>query len=127
MGLELCVGGGARVEQPGPLAGTGRVRPRGGAREGVGVGRRVGGRGGGGIKVDGEGDGAVLAPFGVEMVGGVGSGAERANAGTGLVTVTAEALGVACPSSADSELDRPRLVSGSGAVCWITGGGGIGL
>jgi hypothetical protein len=76
----------------------------------LGEGRRVGGRGGGGIKVDGD-----------------GSGAERANAGTGLVRFEAEALGVDCPSSVDSELDRPRLASGSGAVCWITGGGGIGV
>jgi hypothetical protein len=103
------------VEQPGPRAGVGRLRPRGGRREDVvvlvveGEGRRVGGRGGGGIKVDGD-----------------GSGAERANAGTGLVRAEAEALGVDCPSSVDSELDRPRLASGSGAVCWmITGGGGV--
>jgi hypothetical protein len=52
---------------------------------------------------------------------GVGSGAERANAGTGVVRVVAEAFGVVCSSS---EAER-RLVSGSGGVCWITGGGGM--
>jgi hypothetical protein len=52
---------------------------------------------------------------------GVGSGAERASAGTGVVRVVAEAFGVVCSSS---EAER-RLVSGSGGVCWITGGGGM--
>jgi hypothetical protein len=78
-----------------------------------GVGRRVGGwgRGGGGISFDGGGGaGTEFNPFGFEDVG-ADSGAERDSAGTALLGVAAEALGVDCPSSAGSERGE------SGAVC----------
>lgn len=124
------MGGGARVEQPGPRAGRGRFRDRGAARdEGAlsrGVGRRVGGRGGGGIRFDAAVDGAVegprSAPFGWETAG-VGSGPERANSGMGLSGVAAEALGVVCSPSSE----RRPLWSDAGAGCCTTGWENIGL
>lgn len=96
------MGGGASVEQPGPRAGRGRVRVRGGARDDGDVpeelvvcgGRRVGGRGGGGIRVDADGcAGTGSPPFGVEMLG-VDTGADRDNDGTGMLGTTAKAFGV---------------------------------
>jgi hypothetical protein len=129
-GLLEWEGGGARVEEPGWRLGTGRVRVRGGARDGLpeGGGRRAEGRGGGGIRVDGAGGGGITESW--EGLGvGAGAGAESANAGTGFDRWTAEALGVACPSSeAEFALgERPRAVSTSASSCRIRrGAAGIG-
>ena len=98
VGLEVWVGGGARVEQPGcccgpPRFGMGRLlvlRARGGAREGalpLPLGRReeevvkdgggTAGRGGGGMRVDGgAGGGGPAVPFAVAVAVAVPGGGE---------------------------------------------------
>lgn len=124
-GLVEWVGGGARVEQPGPRAGAGERRDGAGEREEDGVGRRVGGREGGGIirllgdcvggGAENRGTGGRIWGFGA----GSGSGSERFRVGTGALstTIVADALGVDC-----SSLSSMSSLASCG--CWTTSAGG---
>lgn len=133
-GLEVWVGGGARVEQPGCWVREGAPRGGMGPREGGGIrdeeeeekeeeeeggrGRREGraaGRGGGAMRFEDEMEGADGL---FDEEGDAGGLAERLRDGTGSSMEVEVALGVVCSSS---ELELTLLSS------WIMGGGGGGM
>lgn len=117
VGLLLCVGGGARVEEPGC---------RGWEREGKGDerlfsgrGERVGGRRGGGMRVCGLGGGAII----------VGDEAGAKGAGYGISAAASsrperEKVGTV---SSSPVADTVGVVSWSSAELLIVGGGGGGM